>query len=99
MKIDRLHVHVNTLEPTSKWALVWPCATDKGKGKNIIISDPRMLNISRRVLTRKASNKRKNGGTGGKHDRTPDYDHLSCVRWTVQALRPDSSGQAWIVRL
>ena len=36
MKIDRPHVSVVTLEPTSKKFLVRPCATDKIKDKNIV---------------------------------------------------------------
>jgi hypothetical protein len=55
IKIDRPSVHVSTLELTSRKVLVWPCPTDKGKGKIIIIDDPRTINISRRVVTRKAS--------------------------------------------
>jgi hypothetical protein len=50
---------------TSKKVLVWPCATDKGKDKNIIIGDPRTTNMSRRVVTLKAPDKRKTGGVGG----------------------------------
>jgi hypothetical protein len=65
VKIDRPPVPVATLVPTSKEVLVRPCATDKDKGKNIIIGGPRMLNMLRRVVTRKAPNKRKIRGTGG----------------------------------
>jgi hypothetical protein len=65
MKIDIPLVPVSTLEPTSKKILVLPCAADKGKGKNIIIGDPRTPNISHRVVTRKAPDKRKTGGIEG----------------------------------
>jgi hypothetical protein len=65
MKIDRPHVLVNTLKPTRKNVLVRPCVTDKGKGKNIIIGDPRTPNISHRVVTRKAPENRKTGGARG----------------------------------
>jgi hypothetical protein len=45
--------------------LVRSCATSKSKDKNIVIGDPRTPNISRRVVTWKAKNKRKTRGTGG----------------------------------
>jgi hypothetical protein len=45
--------------------LVWPCAADKGKCKNIIIGDPRTTNMSCKVVTRKAPNKRKTGDVEG----------------------------------
>jgi hypothetical protein len=53
MEIDRQSVHVDTLGPRDKKALVRPCSTDKGKGKNIIISDPHTPNLSCRVVTRR----------------------------------------------
>jgi hypothetical protein len=65
MKIDRLAIHVSTLEPTSKKVFVRPCAADKDKGKNIIIGDPRTPSISSRVDARKAPDKRKTRGAGG----------------------------------
>jgi hypothetical protein len=99
VKNDRPHVHFATLEPTSKIVIVRPRATDKSKAKNIIIGDPCKPNISCRVVTQKALDKRKTRGTRGKHDRTPDHGHLSCVRRTVRVLRPDSLRQAWTVRL
>jgi hypothetical protein len=39
--------------------------TDKSKDKNVIIGDARMPNISRRVVTQKAPDKRKTRGIGG----------------------------------
>jgi hypothetical protein len=65
MKIDSTSVPINTLETMSKKVLVWSCAADKGKVKNIIIGDPRMPNLSRRVVNRKTLDKRKTGGVGG----------------------------------
>jgi hypothetical protein len=65
VKIDRPPVPVTTLEPTSKKAIIRPCATNKSKDKNIVIGDPRTRNMSRRMVTRKAPDKRKTGGTGG----------------------------------
>jgi hypothetical protein len=84
VKIDRPPIPVTTLVPTSKKVMVRPCAVDKHKGKNTIIGDPRMPNMSCRVVTQKALYKRKTGGAGGKHDRTPDHGHKSCVRQTVR---------------
>jgi len=60
VKIDR-----TTLEPTSKKAIIRPCAADKSKNKNIVIGDPRTPNMSHRMVTLKAPDKRKTGGTGG----------------------------------
>jgi hypothetical protein len=65
VKIDRPPVPVTTLEPTSKKAIIRPCAADKSKNKNIVIGDPRTPNMSRRMVTPKAPDKRKTGGTGG----------------------------------
>jgi hypothetical protein len=65
VKIDRPLVPVTTLELTSKKAIIRPCAADKSKDKNIIIGDPRTPNMSRRMVARKAPDKRKTGGTGG----------------------------------
>ena len=48
-----------------KEVLVRSCVVDKSKDKNIVIGDTRMPNISRRVVTQKAPDKRKTGGTGG----------------------------------
>jgi hypothetical protein len=82
-----------------KEVLVRSCVVDKSKDKNIVIDGPRMPNISCRMVTRKVPDKRKTGGTEGEHDRTPDHDHLSCVRKTVRVLRPDSPGQVPRVQL
>jgi hypothetical protein len=57
--MDRPHVPVTTLEPTSKKVLVRPCATNKNKDKNIVIGDPCTSNMSRKVVTRKAPDKKK----------------------------------------
>lgn len=94
VRIDRPPIPATTLEPTSKKVIVRPCAADKSNDKNVVIGDPRTPNMLRRVVTRKAPDKRKTGGAGGKHDRTLDHGHLSCVRRTVQVLRSDSPRQA-----
>jgi hypothetical protein len=65
VKIDRPPILIDTLEPTSKKVVVRPCAVDKSKDKNIIIEDLRMLNMSRKVVTLKAPDKRETGGARG----------------------------------
>jgi hypothetical protein len=68
--VDTQPFHVNTIELTCKKVLIRPETADKGKGKGIIIGDPRMSNISQKEITRKASDEKakKFGGTGGRHD-------------------------------
>jgi hypothetical protein len=62
VRIDRPPVPATTLLPTSKKVIVRPCVADKSKDKNVVIGDPRTLNMLRRVVTRKAPDKRKTGG-------------------------------------
>jgi hypothetical protein len=38
--VDTQPFRVNTIEPTCKEVLVWSEVADKGKGENIVISDP-----------------------------------------------------------
>jgi beta-xylosidase len=59
VRIDRPPVPATILESTSKKFIVWPCAADKSKDKNISIGDPCTPNMSHIVVTRKASDKRK----------------------------------------
>lgn len=75
--------------------LVWLGMANKGKGKNIIIDDPRTKNVSRGVDTRKALDKRKanrieGAREGGKHDRVPNHGHVSYIHRSVQTIRPDN---------
>jgi hypothetical protein len=65
MKIDKQSLPFNTLELMDIKVLVWPGVANKGKGKNIIIGDPRTQNVSRGVDTLKALDKRKANKTGG----------------------------------
>jgi hypothetical protein len=76
VKIDMPPVPVTTLEPTSKKAITRPCAADKSKDKNIVIGDPRTLNMSRRMVTQKAPDKRKIEGTWGQ------------ARWDTRSRSP-----------
>jgi hypothetical protein len=59
VRIDRPPFPATTLEPTSKKFIVWPCAADKSKDKNISIGGPCTPNMSHIVVTRKAPDKRK----------------------------------------
>ena len=67
MQVDKQPFPVNTIEPTCKKVMVQPEVADKGKGKNIIISDPRTSNISQEEIARKAPDKKtsKSRGAGG----------------------------------
>jgi hypothetical protein len=67
MQVDTQPFPVNTIEPACKEVLVRPEVADKGKGENIVISDPRMSNISQKEITRKAPDKEtsKSRGTRG----------------------------------
>jgi hypothetical protein len=47
-----------TLASAEKKVLLWPCAADKGKDKNITIGDPSTPNLSHIVVTWKALDKR-----------------------------------------
>jgi hypothetical protein len=69
MKINISHVPVSALEPKSKKVLIQPYAAEKGKDKSVIIGDPHMPNPPRKVVTRKASDKRKANKTGGDGER------------------------------
>jgi hypothetical protein len=46
IQVDTHPFPINTIKPTCKEVLVQPEVADKGKGKNIIIGDPRTSNIS-----------------------------------------------------
>jgi hypothetical protein len=67
MQVDTQPFLVNTIELTCKRVLVRPEMADKGKGKGIIIGDPRMSNISQKEIARKALDEKakKSEGIGG----------------------------------
>jgi hypothetical protein len=67
MQLDTQPFHVNTIELTCKKFLVRPEMVDKGKGKGIVIGDPRMSIISQKEIARKASDEKakKSKGAGG----------------------------------
>jgi hypothetical protein len=68
MQVDTQPFPVNTIELTCKKVLVRPEMADKGKG--IIIGDPRMSNISQKLVARKAPDEKakKSEGAKGRHN-------------------------------
>jgi hypothetical protein len=64
--VDTQPFPVNTIEPTCKEVLVWPEVADKGKGENIVTSDPRMSNISQEEIARKAPDKETSKSRGAR---------------------------------
>jgi hypothetical protein len=67
MQVDTQPFPINTIEPTCKRVLVRPEMADKGKGRGIVIGDPRMSIISQKEIARKASDgkAKKSEGAGG----------------------------------
>jgi hypothetical protein len=65
--VDTQPFPFNIIEPACKEVLVRPEVANKGKGENIIISNPQTSNISREEIARKALDKKtsKSGGVGG----------------------------------
>jgi hypothetical protein len=65
MQVDTQPFPINIIEPTCKEVLVRPEVADKGKGENIVISDPHTSNISQEEIACKAPDKKtsKSGGT------------------------------------
>jgi hypothetical protein len=66
MQVDTQPFPINIIELASKRVLVRPEVVDKGKGKNVIIDDPRTSNISQGGSAWKASDRKtnKSGGAG-----------------------------------
>jgi hypothetical protein len=91
MQVDTQPFPVSTIEPTSKKVLVRPKVADKGKGKNIIIGDPRMSSISQEEIARKTLDKNTNkyGGTGGRLNQAAEQNSLTRASQTVRHLRTE----------
>jgi hypothetical protein len=66
MQVDTQPFPINTIEPTCKEVLVRPEVVDKGKGKNIIIGDPRTSNISQEEIARKTPDKETSKSRGAR---------------------------------
>jgi hypothetical protein len=64
--VDTQLFPINPKEPTCKEVLVRPEAVDKGKGKNIVIIDPRTSNISQEEIARKAPDKETSKSRGAR---------------------------------
>jgi hypothetical protein len=98
---------INIIELASKKVLVRPKVVDKGKGKNIVIGDPRMSNISQEGIAQKALDRKTDmsRGTGGQAQsssraKLPDSSITDCPtpasgRSGAHADGPvDSAGQS-----
>jgi hypothetical protein len=70
MQVDTQPFSVNTIELTCKKVLVRPKMADKGKGKGIVIDDPRMSIISQKEIAQKASGEKAKRfeDAGGRHN-------------------------------
>jgi hypothetical protein len=107
MQVDTQPFPVNTIELTCKKVLVRPEMADKGKGKGIVIGDPRMTDISQKEIARKASDEKakKSEDAGGQaqlmnqtHQPSPsivDGPTLTCGQSGAQTNGPaNSAGQS-----
>jgi hypothetical protein len=67
IQVDIQPFPINTIEPTCKKVLVRPEMADKGKGRGIVIGNPRMSIISQKEIARKALDEKakKSEGTRG----------------------------------
>jgi hypothetical protein len=67
MQIDKQLFPINMMELMDIKVLVWPDVANRDKDKNIIVGNPRTLEISQGVITQKALAKRTNKtrGVGG----------------------------------
>jgi hypothetical protein len=64
MQVDMQSFPINVIELANKKVLVRPKVADKGKGKTIVIGDPRTSNISLGVIAWKAPDKKTNKARG-----------------------------------
>jgi hypothetical protein len=99
VKIDMPPAPITTLEPMSKKALVWPCATDKSKDKNIVIANPRTPNITNSGYSegsREKKDRRHLGASTIGHPIMVIYPAYARMVWVLMS---DSLGQARTVRL
>jgi hypothetical protein len=101
MQINKQPFPVNILDLKGKKVLVWLEVGAKDKGKVIVISDSRMIDENKQILSREVIAKKTLDGnktlkitiwterTGGKHGRVINSTLLSHVWWIVRRLRSD----------
>jgi hypothetical protein len=107
MQVDTQPFPINTIELTCEKVLARPEMADKGKGKDIIIGDPRISNISQKEITQKALDEKakRSRGVGGQaqlmsRTRQPspsiaDGPAPTCRRFGAQKDGPaNSAGQS-----
>jgi hypothetical protein len=65
--VDILPFPINTIDVACEKVLVRPEMANKGKGKGIVIGDPRMSIVSQKEIAQKASDEKakKSEGAGG----------------------------------
>jgi hypothetical protein len=105
MQVDTQPFPINIIEPACKKFLVRPGVAEKGKGENIVISDPRTSNISQEEIARKAPDKKtsKSRGAGRQTQlrsraRQPDLSTAdgptpTCGRFGAQTDGPADSAR------
>jgi hypothetical protein len=96
MQVNTQPFPINIIELASKKILVRIEVADKGKGKNIIIGDPRTSNISQVGIARKALDKKtnKSGGVGGRLNRATEKSSPTRASRTIWHLRGRSAAHA-----
>jgi hypothetical protein len=89
--VDTQPFSINIIELVSKRVLVRLKVADKGKGKNIIIGDPCMSNISQAGIAQKALERKtnKSGGAGARLNRVVKRSSLTRASRWVRNLRAD----------
>jgi hypothetical protein len=83
---------INIIELASKNVLARSEVADKCKGKNIMIGDPHMSNISQGEIAQKAPDRKtnKSGGVGGRLNRAIEQRSLTPASRTIRHLHADS---------
>lgn len=80
MQVDKQPFPVNTLDLNGKEVLVWPEVTDKGKGKGVLIGEPRVPDENKKTLSRKVF-----------AERTPDKGET--LKITIKSSKPRGQAQ------
>jgi hypothetical protein len=79
MQVDTQPFPINVIELASTKVLVQLEVANKGKGKNIVIGDPRTSNIPQEGIAQKARDKKtnKSGGAEGRLNRAAEQSSLT----------------------